>query len=261
MPALNTPHVLILGGTTEAARLAASLSERFGARLAVTTSLAGRTRTPGSVVGAVRVGGFGGAPGLAAWCSENQVTFVIDATHPFANVISSNARRACDTVDIPRLMLVRAPWCAEAADDWRKVASLEAAAAILPDIGKRIFLSIGAAHLAGFAGLHGVHLVVRMIDPPGDALPLADYSVILDKGPFDAAAERELLQREQIDALVSRNSGGSATFAKIKAARSLKLPVVMVTSPAREDGERVESVEGALQWIADRIMNPKRAGL
>ncbi len=253
MPDLDSPHILILGGTAEAARLAANLTERYGAQLTVTTSLAGLTLAPGPLAGTVRRGGFGGEAGLAAWLQENRVQLVVDATHPFARQISANARRACDRENIPRLMLVRKPWHATAVDRWHDVPNLERAATLVSKLANRVFLSIGSVRLGAFAGLGDVHLVVRMIDPPVGPLPLDDYSVITGKGPFDEKAERKLLQEERIGALVSRNSGASATFGKIEAARALNLPVVMVASPTREVGEHVESLEGAVQWIADCV--------
>ncbi len=250
----DRPHLLILGGTSEAARLAQTLSERFGAALVVTTSLAGRTKSPGPLSGVTRQGGFGGAKGLSDWIREHNVDLMVDATHPFAQQISANARDACDAESIPRLILFRKPWRATDRDNWLNVSSFDTAAALLRDIAKRVFLSVGSTHLDAFAGLRSVHLVVRMIDEPKSLLPLADYSVILEKGPFDESAEQELLRRERIDVVVSRNSGGAATFAKIKAARTLNLPVVMVTSPAREVGEYVDSLEGAMRWIAGRML-------
>ncbi len=249
----DSPHLLILGGTAEAARLASAARERFGSALAVTSSLAGRTRAPGALAGAVRTGGFGGVAGLVGWLRAERVGLVVDATHPFARQISANARQACDAEDVPRLIFARAPWWAESGDRWRCVSGLDTAAALLPDIARRAFLSLGSAHLSAFSGLRGVHLVVRMIDPPNGHLPLADYSIVLGRGPFDRAAEIDLLRRERIDVVVSRNSGGAATVAKLHAARTLNLPVVMIAPPAREAGECVESLEGALQWITDRL--------
>jgi precorrin-6A/cobalt-precorrin-6A reductase len=252
-------HLLILGGTAEAARLVDALHDRFGPELAVTTSLAGMTRAPRALPGSVRVGGFGGADGLADWLRAHHVGFVIDATHPFASQMSANVREACDAVSLPRLSFVRAPWTAADGDNWRNVSNLDTAAALLPDLAKRVFLSIGSARLDLFSGLRNVHLVVRMIDSPEKPLPLADYSVILARGPFDEAAERKLLCDERIEAVVSRNSGGAATVAKIKAAKALGLPVVMISPPVRETGECVESLEGALKWITKRIEEARRA--
>lgn len=249
----RNPHLLILAGTAHAGRLAAALCDRFGDNLAVTVSLAGRTESPDMLAGAMRIGGFGGADGLADWLRTARVDMVVDATHPYATRISANARTACDAAGVPRLVFSRPPWAATANDHWREVPDFGVAAAMLPQLGARIFLSIGSQQLDAFAGLPGVHLVVRMIDPPKTDLPLADYSVILGRGPFCEAAEIDLLRRERIDVVVSRNSGGTATFAKIAAARRLRLPVVMIAPPPPERGQNVETLERVLQWIAQTM--------
>jgi len=151
------------------------------------------------------------------------------------------------------LILARQFWTAEPGDRWRHVRDLESAAALLPEIAGRAFLSVGSERLGAFSGVRGVHLVVRMIDPPLGTLPLADYSVVLGRGPFCEAVECALLRRERIDTVVSRNSGGAATVAKIRAARGLGLPVIMIAPPPQETGASVDTVEGALQWIADEM--------
>jgi precorrin-6A/cobalt-precorrin-6A reductase len=242
-------HLLILGGTAQAARLAAAIAPHFGGAVSVTTSLAGRTGAPKAVAGAMRIGGFGGATGLADWLRRARVDMVVDATHPFAAGISANARLACAAATVPRLILARPPWRAAPGDDWRRANDFAHAAAMLPKIGKRVFLSVGSQGLRAFAGLADIHLIVRMIDPPLEDLPLDDYMLVLGRGPFEEAAELQLLRNARIDAVVSRNSGGTATFAKITAARHLGLPVIMVASPPRESGLRVETLEGALRWI------------
>jgi precorrin-6A/cobalt-precorrin-6A reductase len=253
MQALEPARLLILGGTSEAARLADAATRRFGATLEVMSSLAGTTRNPASIAGTVRAGGFGGASGLAMWLRRDNTHMVVDATHPFAVQISDNAREACALEKVPRLVFSRAPWQPKDGDKWRNVSDLDTAAALLPDVAERAFLSVGSVRLGAFSGLPGVHLVVRMIDPPQIPVPLANCSVILGRGPFDVEAERALLRRERIDAVVSRNSGGSATYAKIRAARELDLPVVMIAPPAQEIGQSVGSIEGVLRWIGKRI--------
>jgi len=253
MPAREAPHLLILGGTAEAARLASAAVARFGSGLTVTTSLAGTTRTPKPIAGEVRVGGFGGARGLATWLRAEQVDMVVDATHPFARNISENSFKATGAENCPVLVFSRPSWQPKPGDRWRVVSDLDSAAVLLPDMAKRAFLSVGSQRLSAFARLPSVHLVVRMIDPPAEPLSLMDHKVLLGRGPFDVDAERDLLQRERIDTVVSRNSGGAATYAKIEAARDLKIPVVMVEPPVREAGESVESLEGALRWIETQV--------
>ena len=252
MPA-RKKHLLILGGTAEAAALVAATGDRFGARLTVTTSLAGRRLTPRAGLGQLRIGGFGGAAGLAGWLQTEKVDMVVDATHPFAGTISANARQACDTTGISRLILTRPSWDAGPDDRWREVADFAAAASALSGIGSRVFLSVGSQKLQAFSQLRGVHLVVRMIDAPQEPLPLVSYSVILGRGPFTEDAELGLLRREKIDAVLSRNSGGVSTYAKIVAARRLALPVVMIAPPPIETGPCTIDQEGALQWISEKL--------
>ena len=247
--------VLILGGTAEAAALARVLAE--DARVAVTTSLAGRTRAPAELSGAVRRGGFGGAQALADYLEARAVDLLVDATHPFAARISRNAAQACAAAGVPRLVLTRAPWTAREGDRWTPVPDAEAAAAALsglgPGLGARVFLTIGRQELAAFAALDAVWFLVRLVEPPEDPLPLHDCHLVLGRGPFSLERETALLRTHGIEAVVSKNSGGADTYAKIEAARALDLPVVMVARPARPEGETVETVAAALAWIERRL--------
>ncbi len=240
-------RILILGGTGEAAALAARLAER--PEFHVITSLAGRTRAPAEIPGAVRVGGFGGADGLSRYLRDQAIDLVIDATHPFAAVISRNAARACEAAGLPRRTLSRPPWPAVEGDHWIRADSTEAAAALVPDHGSRVFLTVGRQEIRAFAGLTGTWFLVRLIDPPADPLPLGDHEVILGRGPFGASDEAALLGRHGIDLVVSKNSGGAATYGKLTAARKLGLPVLMIERPPPPGGEPAETVEAALDWI------------
>lgn len=246
-------HLLILGGTGEAAVLAQAALARFGDGLRVTTSLAGRTARPAAVVGDLRIGGFGGADGLAAYIAEAGVDLVIDATHPFAAQISAQARAACATAGVKRLLLERPVWVRDPRDRWIEVDDLAAAAAALPLLGRRCFLTIGARDLGAFAALRNVHFVVRLVDPPRVAPPLASFEVVLGRGPFSLAAERLMLERHGIDMLVCKASGGGATEAKLSAARERGLPVVMLRRPPPPPGPRVAGVDGALDWLAGQL--------
>ena len=247
---LLVPHLLILGGTGEAAALAQGALARFGDNVAVTTALAGRTRHPGPIAGEVRIGGFGGAPGLAAYMTDQRVDCLIDATHPFAAAISRAARLAAERTGVPRLVLRRPPWRRHPLDRWIEVDSLAAAALLVGRVGRRAWLTVGAGPLAVFAAATGVRFVVRMIDPPREELPLRSCEVVLGRGPFSVTQERHLLLRHAIDVMVSRASGGAATEAKLIAARELGVPVIMVRRPPPEPGPAVETVEAALDWLA-----------
>ena len=242
-------RLLILGGTQEAAKLAGRAVEKFGPRLEVVTSLAGRTSNPAPIPGRVRSGGFGGPEGLADYLERNAVDFVIDATHPFAATMSAHARAACDAKGVPRLILARAPWKREATDRWIEVDTFGAAAEALKRAGQRVFLTVGAKEVAPFGALERHWFLVRLVDAPRSPLPLHRHEVIVSRGPFTVAGDRQLMVRRRIDVLVSKLSGGPATEAKIVAARALGLPVVMVRRPAAEPGESVETVTKALDWL------------
>jgi precorrin-6A/cobalt-precorrin-6A reductase len=242
--------LLILGGTAEAAALARAATARFGDDLVVTTSLAGRTQRPGPLPGQVRIGGFGGPAGLAADLTERGIERLIDATHPFATRISTEARLACEAAAVPRLMLLRTPWQRHPLDRWIEVDGMQAAAGVVARIGRRAFLTIGAGEIACFSAVTGVRFLVRLVDPPRRPLPLRICEVIVGRGPFALVEERHLIARHAIDVLVCKASGGAATEAKLIAAREFGVPVVMVRRPPPEPGEAVETVAAALDWLA-----------
>ncbi len=244
-------NLLILGGTAEAAALAGAALARFGENIAVTTSLAGRTERPGPIPGQVRIGGFGGATALAAYLTERDIDYVIDATHPFAVRISTKARQACEIAGVPRLTLLRPPWPRHRLDRWLEVDDMAAAARLVARIGHRAWLTIGTGEIELFSGIAGVRFLVRLVDPPRRPLPLRFCEVVVGRGPFALANERHLIARHAIDVLVCKASGGTATEAKLVAAREFSLPVVMVRRPPPEPGDVVETVEQALVWLAE----------
>ncbi len=242
-------HVLILGGTTEGRRLAETL---HGAGVRVTSSLAGRVASPKLPPGEVRVGGFGGAEGLARWLREHQVDAVIDATHPFAGTISFHAARAAATSHVPLLALRRPGWSPAEGDDWHGTASLEEAARAVPALGRRAFLTTGRMGLAAFADVADVWFLVRSVDPPEPPCP-PRMEVLLDRGPFTLDGEREVLRAYGIDVLVTKDSGGAATAPKLVAAREAGIPVVIVRRPPAPDGVPVAAtVEEAAAWVSRR---------
>lgn len=246
-------HLLILGGTAEARVLAERAAALLGHGLRVTTSLAGRTRNPGALAGDVRSGGFGGSEGLTAYLRDASVDLVVDATHPFAARISAAAAMACREHGVPLVALQRPSWIAQSGDRWIDVASAAEAAAIVPSLGRRAFLTVGHSELKAFSGIIGVHFIVRLVDPPASALPLASYELILARGPFAIEAERFIMAHHAIDVLVAKASGGVSTAAKLDAARALGVPVVMLRRPEYEQADVVGCVEDVLAWIARRI--------
>jgi precorrin-6A/cobalt-precorrin-6A reductase len=195
----------------------------------------------------VRVGGFGGAEGLARFLAERRIDRVIDATHPFAAQIGAHAEQACREARVPRLRLLRPPWTREPGDHWIEVADLAEAARRLPELGRRAFLTVGHQDLGAFAGLD-LWFLVRTIEPLGrSSLRRAEW--IAGRGPFGLEDEVALLRAHAIDVLVSKASGGSATYAKLVAARQLGLPVVMVRRPPPPPGPVAHSVAAALAWL------------
>ncbi|MFI0776728.1 cobalt-precorrin-6A reductase [Streptomyces sp. NPDC021212] len=243
-------HVLILGGTTEARRLAAELDGDPALR--VTSSLAGRVAEPRLPAGQVRIGGFGGPEGMAHWLREHQVDALIDATHPFADTISLNAARAAAAVHVPLLALRRPGWVAGPGDRWHPAASLEEAARLLPDLGERVFLTTGRMGLAAFAHLAEPWFLVRSVDAPEPPAP-PRMEVILDRGPFTYEGETELLRRHRIDVLVTKDSGAGATAPKLTAARDAGIPVVVVQRPpAPQDVPVVRTPAEAVAWLRGR---------
>lgn len=245
--------MLLLGGTGEAADLARAVTARLGPQIGLTTSLAGRTSRPTPVPGDVRIGGFGGADGLAAYLRAHSIDLVIDATHPFADQISAHARIACEAAGVRRLMLVRPPWKRHPLDRWIEVGDLKGAAAVVGKVGRRAWLTVGASDIVAFTDVLDVRFLVRLIHAPPTRLPLRFYEIVIGRGPFTLAEERHLMQRHAIDVLVCKASGGTATEAKLIAAREASVPVIMVRRPPAEGGEAVESVESALEWIQNLL--------
>jgi precorrin-6A/cobalt-precorrin-6A reductase len=236
--------VLILGGTGEARELAAALVAHAHE---VTTSLAGRTSEPLLPAGAVRVGGFGGAEGLAAYLRALGVERLVDATHPYADEISANAVAATEQTGVPLVRLMRAPWAEPAGARWRHVGSIEAAAAVLPS-GARVLVTSGHEGLDELLARDDCRFVVRLIEAPERAMP-GHAKLLLARPPYDLEGERELMRRERITHLVSKNSGGEQTAAKLEAARELGVEVVMVDRPGYPAAVEVETVMEAVAAI------------
>ncbi|MFM7545030.1 MAG: cobalt-precorrin-6A reductase [Synechococcales cyanobacterium] len=246
-------RILILGGTGDGVALAIRIAAIPG--VTVITSLAGRVVESKMPTTHGRVGGFGGVAGLVDYLQEQQIDGLIDATHPFACQIKFNGVAAAREVGIPHLILLRPPWKPQiegedgVTDHWIEVDGYEKAVALLPQLAQRVFLTIGRQSLPTFASLQNLWFLMRMIDPPPPYTPIPMGKVILERGPFSLAHERSLLQDYKIDVVVSKNSGGEATYAKLIAARELGMPVVMIQRPPVPVAEIVTDVESAVGWL------------
>ncbi|GAA0917259.1 cobalt-precorrin-6A reductase [Nonomuraea longicatena] len=237
--------MLILGGTAEARALAQVLVERG---YDVVSSLAGRVERPRLPVGEVHIGGFGGVDGLASWLREHEIAAMVDATHPFAARMTASAAEAGARTGVPSLVLRRPGWREEPGDSWQRVPSLEAAAGALA-APMRIFLTTGRRSLPVFTPVPGVWFLARSVDPPSAPVP-DNVRVVLGRGPYTIEGERALLREHRLDTLVTKDSGGRLTMAKLAAARELGVHVIMVDRPPLPPGLRLaDTVAEAAAWV------------
>ncbi|AZO13189.1 MULTISPECIES: cobalt-precorrin-6A reductase [unclassified Mesorhizobium] len=248
-----THRILILGGTTEARQLAGKLVRRED--FSVTLSLAGRTESPVAQGVPVRVGGFGGAEGMAAYLGQDHVDLLIDATHPYAARISANAAEASRRTGVPILALRRSGWEPVAGDRWTLVDSVAEAAQALGTKPRQVFLAIGRQEAAAFEAAPQHRYLIRSVDPVEPKLAVPDALYLLARGPFPEADERALLEKHGIDAIISKNSGGEATYGKIAAAQALGIEVIMVRRPPLPDVRSAETVD-QLAAIVDHLFEP-----
>ncbi|PTM88809.1 cobalt-precorrin-6A reductase [Dietzia psychralcaliphila] len=267
IPAAAPGRILVLGGTGEARRLADLM---VAAGLDVVTSLAGKVSRPRLPRGEVLTGGFGGTEGLITWLRAHDVSAVIDATDPFSAEISASAIRAAHETGVPLLRVHRPPWTPEDGDDWIRVADTDAAAQLVRQRFRRPMLTVGRHGPTAFAGDTRGSYLIRCAEPPPGTLPHR-YLLVLDRGPFGVESERTIMSRHRIDVLVTRNSGGPASIATLRAARDLRIPIVMVDRPADPhpagggpDGaghlsdtghlvDTVHSVDDAARWLVRRF--------
>ncbi|MBY6056737.1 cobalt-precorrin-6A reductase [Leisingera daeponensis] len=239
--------ILLLGGTTEASALAKTLA---GAAIDAVFSYAGRTAKPVSQPLPTRVGGFGGVEGLAEYLKTESITHVVDATHPFAAQMSTNAVHACEAAGVPLCAFERPAWQAGEGDQWVHADSIEGAVNALPEAPARVFLAIGKQNLAQFAAKPQHHYLLRLVDAPKADLPLPRTTVEIARGPFDVAGDTALMQRHGITHVVAKNAGGIGAAAKLTAARELSLPVIMIGRPEVPERPVLGSVAEVMAWLS-----------
>ncbi|WP_193171993.1 cobalt-precorrin-6A reductase [Nisaea nitritireducens] len=249
-------RILVLGGTDLANAFVTALRVAHP-DLEIVLSLAGRTRNPKLPDCVIRTGGFGGTEGLAAYLREEGITALVDATHPYAAQISANAAKAASETGTPSLHLVRPAWEQASGDNWHHAQDYEEAARHLDALSQThpltVFLTVGRQELKPFHSLMNCTHVARSVEQPDAAELPPGARVVLARGPFREEHEMAFLKDNAIDVIVSKNSGGTATYGKILAARSLRMPVVMVARPPLPEGEIVGYVESALTWV-ERIL-------
>jgi precorrin-6A/cobalt-precorrin-6A reductase len=241
--------ILILSGTVEARQLAAIL---VADQVDAISSLAGRVSSPSLPPGRVRVGGFGGADGLAEYLRDHQVTAVVDATHPFAARISANAVQAADRTGTPLIRLERPGWRAHPwARSWTWVPDA-AAARLAADTARRPFLTTGRQSLTDFASWVDRDVLVRLVDPPATPLPQR-WRVLLSRGPYSYSGECQIFGEHAIDVLLTKDSGGAHTVAKLDAAGDLGIPVVIIARPKPQPVPILTTVVEAVAWCRVRL--------
>jgi precorrin-6A/cobalt-precorrin-6A reductase len=251
-------RILILGGTTEAREFAQALAARGDWQ--ATLSLAGRTAAPLQQAVPVRRGGFGGVAGLIEYLREQQISALVDATHPYAATISAHARSAASQTNTPMLTLSRPAWSAVAGDQWEEVQSVQDAVTALGLKPRHVFLTLGRQELDHFAAAPQHQYWIRSVDPVDPPLAAPHVQYILARGPFEEEQEHALLLAHAIDAVVAKNSGGLATYGKIAAARMLGIPVILLRRPPEPTAPRVATVGEAVEWL-DHVLIPADRGV
>jgi precorrin-6A/cobalt-precorrin-6A reductase len=252
------PRILILGGTTEARVLGERLAKRG---LDVTLSLAGRTALPVPHVVPVRAGGFGGAAGLADYLIGNEIDALVDATHPYASVISANAVEAAGKTGVAFITLLRLPWTAVAGDRWTEVSDVREAVRTIGAQPRHVFVALGRNDLVPFTQAPQHHYLIRSVDPVDPPLPLPHAVYITARGPFSEADDRALMTAHAINVVIAKNSGGAAAYGKIAAARALGIDIILVRRPSAPAAPAVETIDAVMEWLDHALTSAAARGV
>jgi precorrin-6A/cobalt-precorrin-6A reductase len=234
-------RILILGGTAEARELAERL---IGMGHEPITSLAGRTQDPIRPPGDLRVGKFGGIPGLVGYLKAHRIDRLVDATHPYAGLISINAVGAANAAGVPLVRYMRPAWAEPAGAGWVHVSDLAAAARVLPT-NAQVLVTTGHEELDALLRRDDCEFVVRMIEAPDAPLP-RHAKLVVSRPPYSVASETALMKSEEITHLVTKNSGGWQTHAKLEAAQALGVTVIMVARPGYPPAREVGTIDDAI---------------
>ena len=252
-------RILILGGTTQARELAERLAKH--ADFEVIVSLAGRTKSPAPQPVPVRTGGFGGVAGLAKYLGDERIGALVDATHPYANIMSANAAAAARQAGVALIAFRRPPWRAVAGDRWTEALDVADAVHRLGERPRRVFVTLGRTELAPLSRAPQHSYLIRSVDPVEPPLPLPRVNYVTGRGPFSEGDDRALMSAHAIDAVIAKNSGGTATYGKIAAARALGIDVIMLRRPAPPDGPAVETVDAVIAWLDHAIASAMVRGV
>ena len=250
---MDKPKILILGGTGEARRLASRAVDTFGDAVEIITSQAGVTSAPESVSGRLVTGGFGGIAGMQHFIEQEGIRLVVDATHAFAATISDNAYIACMATKTNRITLVRPGWEIPGEANVKNVTDMKGAADVLADIATRVLVTTGRRGLDALSHLEDLWFLVRLIEQPDGLLPLTRHQVLNDRPPYSLDQERALMVDHQIDALLTKQSGGDSTYAKIEAAVEAEIPIVLIRRPDLVPGDWTSSVDDCLVWLQSQL--------
>ncbi|HEX4411948.1 MAG TPA: cobalt-precorrin-6A reductase [Xanthobacteraceae bacterium] len=253
------PYILILGGTTEGRLLGERLAKRGG--LDVVLSLAGRTAAPVPHAVPVRVGGFGGSEGLTDYLIAERVDALIDATHPYATVISENAIVAAHQAKVPFVALRRPPWIKVAGDRWIEVDTVAAAASAIGEQSRKVFVALGRNELTPFSDAPQHRYLFRSVDPIDPPLPLPHANYVTARGPFSEADDCDLMTAHGIDVVIAKNSGGTAAYGKIAAARALGVDVILLRRPSEPEGPTIASIDEAVAWLDHALTSAATRGV
>jgi len=239
------------------------LAERLAKRadLEIIVSLAGRTKSPAPQPVPVRSGGFGGAAGLAEYLGKERIDVLIDATHPYADIISANAAAAAHRAGVPLIALHRPPWPALVGDRWSDASDVADAVRRLGERPRRVFVTLGRTELAPLTAAPQHFYLIRSVDQVAPPLPLPRVDYLVDRGPFSEADDRALMRAQAIDAVLAKNSGGTASYGKIAAARALGIEVIMLRRPVSADEPAVETVDEAIAALDHAIASAAAGGM
>lgn len=249
---MSKKKILLLGGTTEAREISEVLAKCANSEAVM--SLAGATSIPGAYPLPLRIGGFGGAEGLSRYLVENQIDLLVNATHPYANRMWQNAIDAARQAGVPLVIFHRPEWAPTAADRWSYARDVDAVVSKLRRVRARnVFLPLGRKELIKFEAVPKHRYLIRAIETFDPPLDLPHVTYVKARPPFDKVAEIALMKRHKIDLMVVKNSGGSASYAKMIAARELGIDTMVIRRPYMPGVQHCRNVAETLAAVIEAL--------